>query len=293
MEGSGRTVLACPTTSRKRSDQPSRHPSRPTAGSPDPDRAEFVAPRLAPGGLLACHGIHRPPGPKGRADRPARQSQESRVMTEATVSFAGNLTDDPRSATPTAASPERPSGWPCPVGGSRRRHCSPSSCGATKPSMRAVPVEGSRVVVVGRLLQRAWTAEDGSTRQLVEVVADELGPSNCAGQRRPRPGRGEARHSSHVEHQRALPALLPPPGLHLRPHRRPAHNPSGALFQRPAQRVSTPRPQESGLLATADRLSKQDREASCDQPPFTDEGIQAGLRKLDPSDQAMRPHDLG
>jgi single-strand DNA-binding protein len=36
---------------------------------------------------------------------------------------------------------------------------------------------GSRVVVVGRLQQRAWTAEDGSARSEVEVVAEELGPS--------------------------------------------------------------------------------------------------------------------
>jgi len=33
------------------------------------------------------------------------------------------------------------------------------------------------VVVVGRLQQRSWTAEDGSGRSVVEVVADELGPS--------------------------------------------------------------------------------------------------------------------
>jgi single stranded DNA-binding protein len=37
--------------------------------------------------------------------------------------------------------------------------------------------KGSRVVVVGRLQQRAWTAEDGSARSTVEVVAEELGPS--------------------------------------------------------------------------------------------------------------------
>jgi single-strand DNA-binding protein len=36
---------------------------------------------------------------------------------------------------------------------------------------------GSRVVVVSRLQHRAWTAEDGSARSLVEVAADELGPS--------------------------------------------------------------------------------------------------------------------
>jgi single-strand DNA-binding protein len=37
--------------------------------------------------------------------------------------------------------------------------------------------KGSRVVVVGRLQRRSWTAEDGSARSTVEVVADELGPS--------------------------------------------------------------------------------------------------------------------
>ena len=33
------------------------------------------------------------------------------------------------------------------------------------------------VVVVGRLQQRSWTAEDGSARSAVGVVAEELGPS--------------------------------------------------------------------------------------------------------------------
>jgi single-strand DNA-binding protein len=37
--------------------------------------------------------------------------------------------------------------------------------------------KGSRVVVVGRLQQRSWTAEDGSAHSVVEVVAEELGPS--------------------------------------------------------------------------------------------------------------------
>jgi single-strand DNA-binding protein len=36
---------------------------------------------------------------------------------------------------------------------------------------------GSRVVVVGRLQQRAWTAEDGSAQATVEAVAEELGPT--------------------------------------------------------------------------------------------------------------------
>jgi single-strand DNA-binding protein len=37
--------------------------------------------------------------------------------------------------------------------------------------------KGSRVVVVGRLAQRSWQAEDGTARSVVEVVAGELGPS--------------------------------------------------------------------------------------------------------------------
>ena len=32
---------------------------------------------------------------QGRADRPARHQERGRTMTEASVSFAGNLTDDP------------------------------------------------------------------------------------------------------------------------------------------------------------------------------------------------------
>jgi single-strand DNA-binding protein len=35
----------------------------------------------------------------------------------------------------------------------------------------------SRVVVLGRLQQRSWTAEDGGARQAVEVVAEDRGPS--------------------------------------------------------------------------------------------------------------------
>jgi single-strand DNA-binding protein len=37
--------------------------------------------------------------------------------------------------------------------------------------------KGSRVVVVGRLAQRSWQADDGSARSVVEVVAEELGLS--------------------------------------------------------------------------------------------------------------------
>ena len=37
--------------------------------------------------------------------------------------------------------------------------------------------KGSRVIVTGRLEQRSWETPDGETRSVVEVVADEIGPS--------------------------------------------------------------------------------------------------------------------
>ena len=78
-------------------------------------------------------------------------------MTEAAVSFAGNLTDDPEV-----------------------RY---TGSGIARAMFR-VAVSGRReqeasffTVVVGRLQQRTWTDQDGSGRQVVEVLADELGPS--------------------------------------------------------------------------------------------------------------------
>jgi len=37
-------------------------------------------------------------------------------------------------------------------------------------------LKGQRVVVVGKLSQRSWQQDDGSTRSKVEVVADSVGP---------------------------------------------------------------------------------------------------------------------
>jgi Helix-turn-helix domain len=54
--------------------QPSRLLSRP-GPAVDRDGPTSLALSLAPGGLVACHGVHRPPGPRTAA-RPARQQQE-------------------------------------------------------------------------------------------------------------------------------------------------------------------------------------------------------------------------
>jgi single-strand DNA-binding protein len=37
--------------------------------------------------------------------------------------------------------------------------------------------KGSRVIVTGRLDQRSWETEDNEKRSVVEIVADEIGPS--------------------------------------------------------------------------------------------------------------------
>jgi single-strand DNA-binding protein len=99
-------------------------------------------------------------------------------MTEASVSFAGNLTDDPevrytqdgiaRAMLRVAVSGRREqeaSFFTVIVWRDQAEHAAKSLA------------KGSRVVVLGRLQQRAWTAEDGTARSTVEVVADELGPS--------------------------------------------------------------------------------------------------------------------
>lgn len=38
-------------------------------------------------------------------------------------------------------------------------------------------VKGSRVIVTGRLEQRSWDTPEGEKRSVVEIVADEIGPS--------------------------------------------------------------------------------------------------------------------
>jgi single-strand DNA-binding protein len=100
-------------------------------------------------------------------------------MTEASVSFAGNLTDDPELRHTESGGIARAMFR---VAVSGRREQEPSFFTVVLWRDQAEHAaqslsKGSRVVVVGRLQQRSWTAEDGSPRSVVEVVADELGPS--------------------------------------------------------------------------------------------------------------------
>ena len=100
------------------------------------------------------------------------------MMTEAAVRFAGYLTDNPE-LRHTEGGLARAM-FRVVVSGRREQEawCFTvvvwrDQAGHASQSLS----RGGRVVVVGRLQQRSWTAEDGSARSTVEVVAEELGPS--------------------------------------------------------------------------------------------------------------------
>jgi single-strand DNA-binding protein len=99
-------------------------------------------------------------------------------MTEASVSFAGNLTDDPE-VRYTEGGIVRAM-FRVAVSGRREQEASFFTVIVWRDQAEHAVESlsrGSRVVVLGRLQQRAWTAEDSSARSTVEVVAEELGPS--------------------------------------------------------------------------------------------------------------------
>ena len=99
-------------------------------------------------------------------------------MTEAAVSFAGNLTGDPE-VRYTERGIARAK-FLAAVSGRREQEASFFTVIVWRDQAEHVTEslsKGGRVVAVGRLQQRSRTAEDGSARSTVEVVADELGPS--------------------------------------------------------------------------------------------------------------------
>jgi single-strand DNA-binding protein len=99
-------------------------------------------------------------------------------MTEAAISFAGNLTDDPE-LRHTEAGIAR-ARFRVAVSGRREQEASFFTVVVWRDQAEHAAkslAKGSWVLVVGRLQQRTWTAEDGSARSTVEVLADELGPS--------------------------------------------------------------------------------------------------------------------
>jgi single-strand DNA-binding protein len=131
-------------------------------------------------------------------------------MSEAAVSFAGNPTDDPEVRyTEGGIARAR---FRVAVSGRREQEASFSFLTVIVWRDQAEHASqslarGSRVVVMGRLQQRSWTAEDGSARSAAEVVAEELGGE-------PAVGDGDDDHDDEepgpLGHLRAATGLQPP-----------------------------------------------------------------------------------
>jgi single-strand DNA-binding protein len=96
-------------------------------------------------------------------------------MTEAAVSFAGNLTEDPEVRSTDGGIARTM--FRVAVSGRREQKASFFTVVVWRDQAEHAAqslAKGSRVVVMGRLQQRSWTAEDGSARSVVEVVRDHL-----------------------------------------------------------------------------------------------------------------------
>jgi single-strand DNA-binding protein len=156
--------------------QPTRHLSRPQPASLIEGRLRWLC--RVPLAVSWHATVSTVPRVQGQGRPPGQAPGRGRTKTEASVSFAGNLTDDPElrhTETGIARAMFR-------VAVSGRKEQEPSFFTVVLWRDQAENAaesltKGSRVVIVGRLQQRAWTAEDGSSRSTVEVVAEELGLS--------------------------------------------------------------------------------------------------------------------
>jgi single-strand DNA-binding protein len=107
-------------------------------------------------------------------------------MPDTTTTIVGNLTEDPELRyTPTGAAvtnfsvavtPRRPDG----KGGFEDGDTSFLRCTAWRGLAEHLAdslSKGDRVMVYGRLQQRSWETPEGEKRSVVEVQAEEVGPS--------------------------------------------------------------------------------------------------------------------
>jgi single-strand DNA-binding protein len=145
-----------------RSPWPTRRTPRPTAGSPSPQQPA------------------RPGPPRRFWTRawPPRITLAERSCLRARIEPSRDLTDDPEVRHTEGGSARAM--FRVAVSGRREQEASFFTVVVWRDQVEHASQSlsrGSRVVVMGRLQQRSWTAEDGSARSVVEVVAEELGPS--------------------------------------------------------------------------------------------------------------------
>src|SRR5215468_522007 len=107
-------------------------------------------------------------------------------MAESTVTIVGNLTRDPEIRYTANGAAKASFG----VAVSRRWQNRQSNeweeqtsffnvvCwGSLAENVAESLPKGARVMVTGRLEQRSWETDNGEKRSIVEVIADEIGPS--------------------------------------------------------------------------------------------------------------------
>jgi len=105
-------------------------------------------------------------------------------MTDSTVTLVGNLAREPELRFTTTGRPSASFGlavnrrWQ--KDGEWQEQVSffnVVAWGDLAENAAASLTKGSRVIVTGRLEQRSYDTKDGEKRSVVEVVADEIGPS--------------------------------------------------------------------------------------------------------------------
>ena len=142
-------------------------------------------------------------------------------MADSTVTIVGNLTRDPEIRYTTGGAAKASFG----VAVSRRWQNRQSQEWEEQTSFFNVVCwremaenvaesigKGSRVVVTGRLEQRSWETDNGDKRSVVEIVADEVGPSLrwATAQVNRNERRGRRRLRWRLRWLGAAPAAVPP-----------------------------------------------------------------------------------
>ena len=105
-------------------------------------------------------------------------------MADSTVTVVGNLTRDPELRYTTGGRAAVNFG----IAVSRRYQSNGQwqeqtsflnvvAWGGLGENLAASVTKGARVIVTGRLEQRSWETAEGEKRSVVEIVADEIGPS--------------------------------------------------------------------------------------------------------------------
>ena len=101
------------------------------------------------------------------------------------TTIIGNLVQDPKSASPTTASPSPTYASPSPSGIQQDGQWRDGDTSFFKVNVWRGQAEnladslakGDRVMVTGRLRQRSWETPEGEKRSVTEIEADEVGAS--------------------------------------------------------------------------------------------------------------------